>query len=690
MKAEKVMLTDFLKDRKQFTIPIYQRSYSWTLEQCSKFWEDIVNIIKNGDIKYHFIGSIVRIEYKSDISQQVIIDGQQRITTILLLISALIRAHPKKFRKEEWEDTYLIDRDSKEELKYKLILTRQDKDSIIDIIENRSIENLASERIKNNFIFFQQKMETEDPDEIYSGIRKLMVVDISLNRDHDDPQRIFESLNSTGLELSQADLIRNYVLMGLSPKHQKELYNKHWIPMEVDFGQSDYKKHFDRFMRDYLTIKNNYIPKIGNVYETFKDLCPKTKEIENLNEIIFEVHKYSEYFVRMVLGKEHNKKLKKVNKKLNRAFLDLKELNIDVVNPFLLNVYNDFENNLITDDIFLKVLKLTQSYIYRRYICALPGNILNKFFPTLHKSIDKENYLESLQAIFILSPSYRRFPKDDEFKEGLKRKDLYKARNKIFWLEKIENHNRKEFFNVKECTIEHIMPQNKDLPKEWKVMLGDNWEEVRSTYLHKIGNLTLTGYNSELSDKPFEEKKNMKGGFNDSRLRVNESLQEVNIWNEEAIQKRAETLSNIMVDIWPYPLISEKILEKYKDSKQKEGKEIYSIEDHQLIADGPMKELFAVFRKRVININASIKEEFLKHYVSYKSSTKFVDVQPQKSKLRLFLNISYDNIDDPKGMSSDVSNKGTLGKGDTSVYLSSFEELEYIMVLVKQSYDANK
>ena len=550
MKADEKTLIKFLRDRQQFTIPIYQRTYSWTSKQCSKLWEDIIKIAKDDDIEYHFIGSIVRVENKHDTnetSRQIIIDGQQRITTIFLLIAALIRVHTNPDRKEELQESYLINKHSKEELKYKLILTQQDKGSLIDIIENRSIEGLASERIKSNFKFFQQEMEKEDPEKIYAGIRKLMVVDISLDSNHDDPQRIFESLNSTGLELSQADLIRNYALMGLSLEHQEELYNNHWRPIEVSFGQTDDSEYFDRFMRDYLTIKNNHIPKIENVYETFKKLCLDTKEKNNIDEIISEVQRYSEYFVRMILGKEDNKKLK-------NAFSELKELKVDVAYPFLLSIYDDYENNLLSEDGFLKILKLTQSYVYRRFVCGIPTNSLNTTFATLHKSIDKNNYLESLKDAFVLLPSYRRFPNNTEFKQELKIKDLYNIRYRMFWLDKVENYNRKERVNIKEYTTEHIMPQNPNLSKEWQEMLGDDWQEVHENYLHTIGNLTLTRYNSELSDKPFEEKKSMEGGFDGSPLRINKNLQEVDIWNKESIQKRTKILTNTMLDIWPYPL----------------------------------------------------------------------------------------------------------------------------------------
>lgn len=239
MQAQEKTLIEFLRDKQQFTIPIYQRTYSWTSKQCLKLWEDIQEIANNSDVEYHFMGSIVRIKRKldtSEISQQIIIDGQQRITTLLLLISALIQATESKERSEELQELYLINRHGKDELKYKMLLTQQDKSSLIDIIENRPNAVLNSKRIKENFEFFKEEIAKSNPEKIYAGIRKLMIVDISLDPEHDNPQLIFESLNSTGLELSQADLIRNYVLMGLAPKHQEELYHNYWRAMEKDFG----------------------------------------------------------------------------------------------------------------------------------------------------------------------------------------------------------------------------------------------------------------------------------------------------------------------------------------------------------------------------------------------------------------------------------------------------------------------
>ncbi len=685
MQAQEKTLIEFLRDKQQFTIPIYQRTYSWTSKQCLKLWEDIQEIANNSEVDYHFMGSIVRIKRKldtSEISQQIIIDGQQRITTLLLLISALVQATESKERSEELQELYLINRHGKDELKYKMLLTQQDKSSLIDIIENRPNAVLNSKRIEENFEFFRKEIAKSNPETIYAGIRKLMIVDISLDPEHDNPQLIFESLNSTGLELSQADLIRNYVLMGLAPEHQEKLYHNYWRAMEIDFGQTDYILFFDRFMRDYLTIKTGTIPNIKNVYETFKIYLSQKGGIKNVDNVIADVHKYSKYFVRMALEKEGKTELRK-------AFSDLNYLKVDVAYPFLLNIYSDFEEDTINQETFLDILNFIQSYVFRRFVCGIPTNSLNKTFATLYKSIDKENYLDSLKSAFVFMSNYRRFPSDIEFVKELKEKDLYNTKNRNFWLRRFENYNRKEHVKVEEYTIEHIMPQNTNLSNEWKEMLGENWKYVHENYLHTIGNLTLTGYNSELSDKPFSQKKRMEGGFDDSPLRLNRSLQQVSAWNEITIKKRTEALAKTMIEIWAYPTVSEEILEKYKpETEKKEGK-IYTIEDHPFLIEGPMKELFEIVRKRILNIDASVKEEFLELYVAYKAATNFVDIVPQKSKLLLYLNIDYEEIYDPKSLCTDVTNKGHWGNGNTEVNLSSSEQLEDVLDLIKQAFEKN-
>ena len=686
MQAQEKTLIEFLRDKQQFTIPIYQRTYSWTQKQCLKLWEDIKEISKNDEVEYHFMGSIVRIKRKldsSEISEQVIIDGQQRITTILLLLTAIIQSNINKERSEELKEDFLINKHGKGDLRYKMILTQEDRASLTNLIDNRLNEEITSKRIKENFEFFKEELANEDPEKIYAGIRKLMVVDICLDPKYDNPQLIFESLNSTGLELSQADLIRNFILMGLRPKHQEELYYNYWHVMEKDFGQANYSVLFDRFMRDYLTIKNRNIPNIKNVYETFKNYFFNNGGLDNVDEIIKDIHKFSKFYTRIALEKEQSLKLK-------QAFVDLNELKVDVAYPFLLNIYNDFEDKIIDEKEFLEILNLIQSYIFRRSVCGIPTNSLNKTFANLYEQIDQDHYLESLKVKMILMTNYRRFPSDTEFTKELKEKDLYNIRNRNFWLRKFENFDRKEYVRVDDYTIEHIMPQNPNLSDEWKRDLGENWKEVQDNYLHTLGNLTLTGYNSELSDKSFARKKSIEGGFDQSPIRLNRSLAKFSVWNEDSIKKRADILASEMADIWQFPKISNEIMERYKEEKSED--KIYTaqnMEGGHFLTDGPMKELFELFRKKVINIDSAVREEFLKLYIAYKTDTNFVDVIPQKSKLKLALNMDIDEVYDPNNLCIDVKNKGRWGNGSVEVHLNCKDQLDDVMNLVKQSFDKN-
>ncbi len=471
--------------------------------------------------------------------------------------------------------------------------------------------------------------------------------------------------------------------MGLNQDKQINIYENYWYLMEKDFDQNNSNNYFDRFMRDYLTIKNRNIPNINNVYETFKSYFAKEGGTREIDKIISDIFGFSKFYTRIALEKEENPKLK-------QAFTDLKELKVDVAYPFLLNIYNDFEDKIIDEKEFLEILNLIQSYIFRRSVCGIPTNSLNKTFANLYEQIDQDNYLESLKAKMILMTNYRRFPNDSEFTKELKEKDLYNIRNRNFWLRKFENFDRKEYVRVDDYTIEHIMPQNPNLSDEWKRDLGENWKEVQDNYLHTLGNLTLTGYNSELSDKPFARKKTIEGGFDQSPIRLNRSLAKFSVWNEDSIKKRADILASEMVDIWQFPKISDELLDQYKEKKSED--KVYTIENMEgghFLTDGPMRELFELFRKKVINIDSAVREEFLKLYIAYKTDTNFVDVVPQKSKLRLSLNMDIDEVYDPNNLCIDVKNKGRWGNGSVEVHLNSKDQLDDVMNLVKQSFDKN-
>lgn len=510
-----------------------------------------------------------------------------------------------------------------------------------------------------------------------------MIVDISLNREQDNPQLIFESMNSTGKELSQADLIRNYILMGLEPAQQTELYNEYWHPMELAFGQQAYSEEFDRFMRHFLTLKNREIPKIGEVYEVFKAYSKQPAVAsKGVDELVKEIRNYAIYFCALALGKEKNEKLK-------LAFKDLRELRVDVAYPLLLELYADFSNQRLSHIELLSAVRIIESYVFRRAICGIPTNSMNKTFARMGMSLKKDRYLESLKASFLLLPSYRRFPDDEEFHRNIQSKDIYNFRSKSYWLRRMENFDRKERILVDEYSVEHIMPQadNKaeKLPQVWRAELGEEWERVWDSYRHTLGNLTLTGYNSEYSNNAFSAKCEHKFGFKFSPLKMNEGIATESRWDEAAIKKRANRLANKAVEVWVDVAIEPDLLEAYKPQNERVSE--YSLVDHPNLLTGKMAELYQQFRKAVLELDPCVTEEFKKHYVAFKAESNFVDFEPQLARLRLMLNMPFAEINDPRELCKDVTDLGRWGNGNVEIDLDNLDDLPAVMALVTQSFE---
>jgi uncharacterized protein with ParB-like and HNH nuclease domain/predicted transport protein len=690
MKATEAKLLDFLKKSPQFIIPIYQRTYSWTEKECMQLWDDIVRTGSDERVSVHFVGSIVYIETGlSQVTHQaplLVIDGQQRLTTVTLLLAALANAlgdsepvdgfSPRKIR-----NYYLLNPEESGERHYKLLLSQTDKASLIAIVGSTEQPKEHSIKVVQNYALFEKLISDRGDDlaPICKGLAKLIVVDVALNREHDNPQLIFESMNSTGRELSQADLIRNFILMGLEPVLQTRLYEQYWRPMEVDFGQEAYGTHFDAFMRHYLTVKTGDIPNVGEVYEAFKAHARSPKAAQaGVEQLVKDIRDFARYFCAMALGAETDAELK-------LAFHDLRELKVEVAYPFLLELYHDYAAGHLPKTDFVSAVRLIEAYVFRRAICAIPTNSLNKTFSTFTKALKKDRYLESIAAHLLLLPSYRRFPSDEEFRRDLQTRDLYNFRSRSYWLRRLENHGRKERVPVDEYTIEHILPQNEELSAEWKASLGPEWERVRQTWLHTLGNLTLTGYNSEYSDRPFSEKRDMDGGFKASPLRVNAGLGQLANWNEDSIKARAARLADAALEVWSAPKLSSDILSAY--SSKEEPVASYSIESHPQLLTPAMRPVFEAFRKEVLALDPCITEEFLKLYVAYKAETNFVDVVPQAKRMRLSLNIPFPEIQDPRGLCRDITGLGRWGNGDVDVTLSSLEELPYVMGLVRQALE---
>lgn len=692
MKATEAKFLEFLKKTPQFKIPVYQRTYSWTERECRYLWNDILQTGENDEISAHFVGSIVYIEeglyHVSSQSPLLVIDGQQRLTTVTLILEALARqlgnSEPLSgFSTKKLRSYYLLNQLEEGELAFKLLLTQTDKASLLALIQQKVQPVDHSLRITENFDFFEKQIKSlgDDLSALCRGLAKLVIVDIALSRDQDNPQLIFESMNSTGRELSQADLIRNFILMGLEPTQQTRLYEGHWRRMELAFGQEGYGSHFDSFMRHYLTLKTGEIPNIRTVYEAFKSHANPEIESAGVDALVADIHAFAGYYCAMALDKESNRKLA-------TCFRDLRELKVDVAYPFLLELYSDFVNGRLDEADFEAAVRLIEAYVFRRAVCNIPTNSLNKTFATFRRALNKDRYLESIQLHLLVLPSYRRFPQDEEFKRELVVRDLYNFSRRSYWLRRFENHDRKERVPVDEYTIEHILPQNENLSPMWRKQLGPEWRRIQETWLHTLGNLTLTGYNPEYSDRPFAEKRDMEGGFRESPLKLNKGLGACEVWDEDAIKERSNKLASKAIAVWATPSLPDEVLEVLELSRPSEKVAIYTIDDYPQLTEGSKThDLFGDFRKQVLALDLCVTEEFLKTYIAYKAETNFVDIFPQKNCLLLWLNIHFHELYDPRGLARDITDRGHWGNGDIEVRLNEQEEMSYIMGLVRQAFE---
>lgn len=566
LQAGETTLNKLLNTSRQFIVPIFQRNYSWQKSQYEQLWFDILRASKFKEKQNHFIGSIVYIDMGTPAGrpqQLLLIDGQQRLTTISILLCA-IKDYVQKFNLEtklinlaKIKNQFLYNSDEIDEDRYKLLLNVQDKETYIKLIDNTIFTvNKPATNIIKCYEFFYERIEDfikqhRQIDEIYAGIFKLSLVSISLDKDSDNPQMIFESMNSTGKDLSQTDLLRNYLLMDLTPEKQTRLYKTYWKPMEELFGEDIYKNDlnkFDYFIRDFLTLKSDtgYICKINNVYENFKryyldNNCEKFAVLKDL-------FTYAKYYACIDLLQENDDELK-------LYWQEFKKLDSHVVYPFLLKLYDDYSRQILIKEDFKKILQVVISYLWRRAICEIPTNSLSKTFATLYQAVDKYDYVNSVIKAFVFKSSYKRFPSDYEVREKLQTKDIYHFRLRKYLLEVLENYYHKEpiDLNTANYTIEHIMPQNIEHNLSWQQMLGEDWQEVHSLYLHTLGNLTITGYNAEMSNKSFVEKVNGESGFKHSHLKLNESIAQCDVWNKKAIQRRTNILTDIILKIWKYP-----------------------------------------------------------------------------------------------------------------------------------------
>ena len=681
MNAFKSNIYKYLGGTCQYLIPLYQRTYSWEREQCVRLWNDIVNLHKNHR-EGHFVGSIVRIDEDSAAGSTIamIIDGQQRLTTLTLLLVALrdyalanadCGVNPNKIT-----DTLLLNQYETGNEKYKLFLTQSDRDALIKKIEGTPIPDSLKSRVLDNYgFFFGQIAKLEiKPSDLYDAIGKLQIVDIVLDRQYDDPQAIFESLNSTGMNLKDSDLIRNHLLMCLDSATQTNVYNNIWRPTELLFDYEHQSELLDNFFRDYLTMKLGRIPRKNEVYKEFRSY--HNSNGMTIRDLCQDIYRFAKHYTDMHFARSADSVLKSL-------YDDMKDIRMEVAYPFLLKVHDDCDAGVITIEELREIVRLCVSYVLRRAVCDIPTNSLNKTFATMKNDIKPENYLNSVKAFFVLLDSYKEFPNDERFLAMFLTRDIYNMNRCRYILSRLENWDNKAVVNFDNLTIEHIIPQNPHLSAEWIAVLGSGWSEIQKTYLHTIGNLTLTAYNPEMSDSSFTKKLDMTGGFRESALRINKYVIAQSTWAEPQINERAAQLGDVAKKAWPYPMLSDDELSPYR--KQDDVAPQYTLESYQYL-NAFTRMLFEKLNTRILNLGTFVKREFKKLYIAYKADTNFVDVVVQNSRLRLAVNMKFADVVDPKGICKDVTDVGRWGNGDVEVALDSLDELDDVMKIIEQAF----
>lgn len=576
MKGSEMKLVAYMQgSNKRFVIPVYQRNYDWKTENCKQLFDDLVKVIRNGR-KSHFFGSIVSVYNPDGANDEfLVIDGQQRLTTVSLLLLAMynllekgIVVPAKASLSERIYETYLVDKWQDDDTRIKLKPVKNDRTAFCKLFDDES-EHIKESNLTINYNYFYERIQKGEIkiDELFDSLSRLEIISITLNQD-DNPQLIFESLNSTGVALSEGDKIRNFILMGLPTKEQTDFYEKYWNKIEVCTGYE-----VSTFIRDYLSVKQQVTPSMSRIYYTFKAYVEDRKlETEPL---LSDLLSYAKWYEILVKGKN-------ANSALNSCIYRLNRLETTVTRPFFLEILRLHSENKLSADEVTDIFLTTENYLFRRTICDLPTNALNKIFLTLHKDVIRydgtdDNYVAKLKYALLAKKERARFPDDAEFSESFSLRPMYlmNSKNKIYILERLENFGTAEdkdvyrHFDDGTYSIEHVMPQH--LTPAWVKDLGENYLAIHEVWLHRIANLTLTAYNAKYSNSTFAEKKNMKNGFLESGIRMNQLIAQKDIWTLSELEERNAYLSKRALEIWWMPRTEYKPSEKQMDS--------YSLDD---------------------------------------------------------------------------------------------------------------
>ena len=646
---------------KQFVIPVFQRDYSWGQEQCRRMWFDIVNVMDHEEAN-HFLGSFVYVEDNAGAAfgSWVVIDGQQRVTTLILILIAL-RDHiletgweGEEPTVEQIDDYFLKNNHQSGERMYRLALRRRDNDTLRALVDGKDVSEVrdGSELVVDAYDYFRSLLKEPgvDPGVVYRGVYRLEVVDVRLQRRIDNPQMIFESLNSTGVDLAQSDLIRNYLLMGLSQGDQVRLYDDYWSKLEDAFRNAG--GGFEEFLRDYMALSQRSTTQIrrDRVYSEFKDFW-KVAEAADTAELLVDMLKLGRYYAWFLLPSLAD------DKELIGPLSMVRDGGLGTTQAALVvRLYDYYGKGWLTRGEFAEAMTLIKSYLARRAVLGLQTRNYWAEFARMAYAVEEDAAFETFKVALSREKGRYAFPSDEDFFAGIQERDLFHLRSCRHILDTLENHDQSEHSPLGEYSIEHIMPQAVSEVEKWKIMLGVDWEEVHRTWLHRLGNLTLVGYerNISMSNLPFEDKKRHPKGFETTAVRLNYYVRKQPEWTAKQMQERGAELAGRAVKIWPYP---EADIGLVRDKDVAELRSRSASRDvSSLRMSGPVRGLLESLQGSICLLvdNISVVENVsLCLYDAY--GVFFAELLPMANHVRLLIPLAFDEVDDPDGLARDVT-----------------------------------
>ena len=655
MKAINRPFTEIINGNRQFIIPVFQRDFSWTRDQCQQLWRDIRRARVEEADSGHFMGSIVYIGaglQGAAFQSWLLIDGQQRLTTLTVLMIAL-RDHiqatgwsgsddgPTTARVDAY---YLKNMNESGDRQYKLMLRRKDNATLQALIRGRNPSALGdecSELLADTYEFFRSALQApdSDPEDVYRGIARLNVVDVTLDRGVDNPQLVFESMNSTGIDLRQSDLVRNYLLMGLDESEQTRLYDEYWSRIESFFRTS--ASAFDGFLRDYMALEQGLTQQIrmDRIYDEFKSFWNRGQE-RPLEELLADMAQVARTYASFLGIAPMQRPW------LADAMSHMRSLNT-TQGLLIMRLYDCHEKDLLSQDEFVRAVKLIESYLLRRAVLGLQTRGYWSVFARIAHDLNHESVFESLQVALARLRGNNRFPSDEEFSRELQERDLYGLRVCKHILDRLENAGYLEPSPVHDYSIEHIMPQEITGASKWQDMLGENFAEHHAVWVHRLGNLTLTAYNSTYSNRPFEEKKAIEGGFRHSAVRLNEYVKDMVRWTPAEVEARGKQLAARALEIWPHHAA---------DARSIQAADIRDLKRRASKRQASDVEMGDAVRQILDEMRSSVRDlvdviEVIEHKsVCCYGPDFFAELIPMSGYVRVILPLDFSEIEIPEGL----------------------------------------